>query len=79
MGRYLAMVIIICAVISLVIGIVFIQQGFAKEAFLVKAIKQEQITIEGVEGIVDTAQKAQIAVDTVREHRHGIAPHTETF
>ena len=55
-------------------GIVFVQQGFAKEAFLVGAMEQEQITSEGVEGIVDTATEAQMAGDTVREHRHGIAP-----
>lgn len=55
-------------------GAVFIQQGFAKEAFLTEAMKQEQITIAGVDGIVDNAAKAQLAGDTVREHRHGIAP-----
>jgi len=62
------------AVISLAIGIVFVQQGFAKEAFLTKAMQEEEITMEGVEGIVDTAEEAQLAGDTVREHRHGIAP-----
>ncbi len=55
-------------------GIAFIQQGFAKEAFLTEAMAQEQITFEGVEGVVDSAEKAQLAGDTVREHRHGIAP-----
>jgi len=77
MGRIskcLGIVVILVAVISLAVGIVFIQQGFAKESFLTQAMKQEQITIEGVEGIVDTAAKAQIAGDTVREHRHSIAP-----
>ncbi len=73
-SRYLAIVVIICAVISLAIGIVFIQQGFAKEAFLTEAMQQEEITIDGVEGIVDTPEKAQTAGDIVREHRHGIAP-----
>ena len=32
------------------------------------------ITVEGVDGIVDTAAEAQLAGDTVREHRHGISP-----
>ncbi|MBA7584486.1 hypothetical protein ES708_26441 [subsurface metagenome] len=73
-SRYLALVVIMCAVISLAIGTVFIQQGFAKEAFLVEAMQQEKITIDGIEGIIDTAEKAQTAGDTVREHRHGIAP-----
>ncbi|MFC1958630.1 hypothetical protein ACFLV6_01765 [Chloroflexota bacterium] len=73
-SRYLAVFVIIIAVISLAIGIVFIQQGFTKEAFLVKAMQQEQITMDGVEGIIDTPNEAQIAGDTVREHRHSIAP-----
>jgi hypothetical protein len=70
----LSIIVIVLAAIALVIGIIFIQQGYAKEAFLTNAMKQEQITITGVDGIVDNAQKAQIAGDTVREHRHSIAP-----
>jgi hypothetical protein len=72
--KSLSIVVLILSVVSLAMGIVFIQQGFAKEAFLVDAMTQEQITIEGVEGFVDSAEKAQSAGDTVREHRHGIAP-----
>lgn len=70
----LGIIVSVLAAIALAMGAVFIQQGFAKEAFLVKAMTQEQITVEGVEGVVDTAEKAQLAADTVREHRHGIAP-----
>ena len=72
-GR-LGIIVIILAVVCIGVGIAFIQQGFAKEAFLVDAMKQEQITISGVEGIVDNAAKAQQAGDIVREHRHGISP-----
>ena len=72
--KKLSIIVILLAVISLTMGVAFIQQGFAKEAFLVTAMSQEQITIDGVEGIIDSAQKAQVAGDTVREHRHGIAP-----
>lgn len=73
-SKCLGIVVILVAVISLAMGIVFVQQGFAKESFLTKAMKQEQIKFEGVEGIVDNAAKAQLAGDTVREHRHSIAP-----
>ena len=72
--RNLGIVVILFAVISLVMGVVFVQQGYAKEAYLVQAMTQEKITIDGVEGVIDTAQKAQLAGDTVREHRHSIAP-----
>ena len=72
--RNLSIIVLVFAVIALAMGIVFIQQGFAKEAFLVEAMTNEEITFEGVEGIIDNAEKAQLAGDTVREHRHGIAP-----
>ena len=72
--KTLSIIVLVFALVSLAMGIVFIQQGFAKEAFLVEAMRQEQITFEGVEGVVDNAKDAQIAGDTVREHRHGIAP-----
>jgi len=69
----LGIVVVLFAVISLAMGVAFIQQGFAKEAFLVEAMNNEQITLEGVEGVIDTAQEAQAAGDMVREHRHGIS------
>lgn len=73
-AKKLGIIVVACAVISLAMGVVFIQQGYAKEAFLREAMTQEQITVSGVEGIVDSAGKAQVAGDTVREHRHSIAP-----
>ena len=72
--RILGLIVIFLAVISLAIGIVFVQQGFAKEAFLIEAMTKEQITLDGIEGIINTPGKAQLAGDTVREHRRGIAP-----
>lgn len=72
--RNLGIIIIILGIAALAMGIVFVQQGYAKEAFLREAMTQEQITVEGVEGVVDTPQEAQLAGDVVREHRHGIAP-----
>ena len=74
MVKKLGIITIVFAIISLAMGIVFIQQGFEKEAYLVGAMEQEQIELDGVEGIIDTPEEAQIAGDTVREHRHGIAP-----
>ena len=72
--RNLGLAVIISGAIALAMGIVFVQQGYSREAFLREAMTQEQITIEGVEGIIDTQEEAQKAGDTVREHRHGIAP-----
>ena len=72
--RNLGLIVIIFGVVALAMGILFAQQGYAKEAFLREAMTQEQIILEGVEGVIDTQEEAQIAGDTVREHRHGIAP-----
>ncbi|MGD9116668.1 MAG: hypothetical protein PVJ61_05775 [Dehalococcoidia bacterium] len=72
--RNLGLVVIVIGVVALAVGAVFIQQGFAKETFLKEAMTQEQITLTGVEGVIDTAEEAQVAGDTVRDHRHGISP-----
>jgi hypothetical protein len=73
--RALSIIIIMFAVIALAMGIVFVQQGFSKEAWLVQTMKQEQIEMPGESGvIVDSAKTAQAAGDLVREHRHTIAP-----
>lgn len=64
----------------MVLGGVFISQGLAKDNLLVTAMQQEKITL-GIETdrltegeVIDSAEEAEIAGDTVREHRHGIAP-----
>lgn len=80
MVRVLSIFVIILGVVAVVIGGVFIGQGFAKNNLLVSAMQQEKITL-GIEtdklaegDVIDSAQEAEIAGDTVREHRHGIAP-----
>ena len=72
----LGIAIIVLAIVCAIVGIVFVQQGFSKQNYLVNAMKQEQITlnIDGQQVVIDNATKAQKAGDTVREHRHGIAP-----
>jgi uncharacterized membrane protein YidH (DUF202 family) len=71
----LGLIIIILGMVALAMGIVFIQQGFDKEAWLVTAMEQEQIAMPDGSGIiVDSSQLAQQAGDLVREHRHTISP-----
>ena len=74
--RYLGIVVMVLALVSLIVGVVFVQQGFAKQAWLVSAMKQEKITfnIDGKDVVVDSAATAEKAGDTVREHRHSISP-----
>jgi len=73
--RKLGLVVIFFGVIALAIGIVFIQQGFAQESWLVEAMETEQIAMPDGSGvIVNSSQLAEKAGDLVREHRHGISP-----
>ena len=79
-SRYLSIVIMVLGLIGIIVGGVFIFQGFEKNDFLVVAMKQEKITLgltpEQIQQgqIVDNAASAQKAADTIREHRHTIAP-----
>ena len=71
----LGLVVIVIGVVALAMGIVFIQQGFAQESWLVEAMEQEQIAMPDGSGvIVNDSQLAQQAGDLVREHRRGISP-----
>ena len=80
MIKGLSVLVIVLGIVSVAVGGVFLAQAFAKNDFLTTAMQQEQITL-GIESdkisqgeIIDTASEAEIAGDTVREHRHGIAP-----
>lgn len=78
--RGLAILVMFLGLVAVVLGGVFIAQGMAKDNLLVTAMQQEKITLgiptdklaEGA--VIDSAKEAEIAGDTVREHRHGIAP-----
>ncbi len=79
-SRGLAILVIFLGVVAVVLGGVFISQGMAKNNLLVTAMQQEKITL-GIPSemlaageVIDSAKEAEIAGDTVREHRHGIAP-----
>lgn len=74
------MLVLVLAVISLVLGTVFIVQGVTKSAWMSEAMRTEQVTLglssEAIaEGeLIDSATEAQKAADTIREHRRSIAP-----
>jgi hypothetical protein len=78
--RISAIALFVLAFIALVMGIAFLYEAFSKQAYLVDAMRQEKISLSdlgiknGPPGIIDDMEKAQIAADTVRGHRHLIAP-----
>jgi hypothetical protein len=80
MIKGLSFLVIVLGIVSIVIGGIFLWQAFAKNDVLVTAMRQENITL-GIESdalaageVIDTAKEAEIAGDTVRQHRHNIAP-----
>jgi hypothetical protein len=78
MIKKLSLVIIAFAVITFLVGAAFIYMGFDKQNYITGAMQQEKITL-GVDpkettNVIDTMEEAQKAGDTVRQHRHGIAP-----
>jgi len=80
MIKGLSILVIVLGIVSIAIGGIFLGQAFAKNDLLVTAMQQEQITL-GIDSaymaqgeVIDSAREAEIAGDTVREHRHNIAP-----
>ena len=78
--RISAIVLFVLAFIGLLLGIIFFYEAFSRQAYLADAMQQENISLSdlgiknGPPGIIDNMEKAQIAADTVRTHRHTIAP-----
>ncbi len=78
--RNIARLLMVLAVASLVLGIVFVVQGITKDAYLKEAMRQENVTLGLPEDavargeVIDSLDKAEKAADTVREHRRGVAP-----
>jgi len=79
--RKLSILIFVLAGIALSMGVAFLYQGVSKNILLVNLMKQEDVRLSdlGVTGpmandLIDSAKTAQTAGDTVREHRHSIAP-----
>jgi hypothetical protein len=78
--RISAIVLFILAFIGLLFGVIFLYEAFSRQAYLADAMQRENISLSdlgiknGPPGIIDNMEKAQIAADTVRTHRHTIAP-----
>jgi len=79
--RVSGIILIVLAVAALSIGAAFLYEGFSKQMFIEGAMRTENITLSslGITGpnsglVIQNAETAQIAGDTVRGHRHLIAP-----
>ena len=71
----LGLVVIILGIIALGMGIVFVQQGFDREAWLVNTMTEEQIALpDGSGTIVDSAALAEAA-----GYRQGAPPRHRSY
>jgi len=80
MSRYLAILVLILGVVGMVVGSVFIAQAIEKDNWMREAMRVEQVTFSlsdeqiAAGQVIDSLEEAQIAGDTIREHRRNIAP-----
>ncbi len=79
-SQYLAILVLILGVVGMIVGSVFIAQAVEKENWMREAMRVEQVVLglsdeQIAEGqVIDSLEEAQIAGDTIREHRRNIAP-----
>ena len=75
--RSISILVILLGLVSIIIGGVFLGLGFSKDGQLKEAMRLENVSL-GIESelegqVIDSLSEAEIAGDTIREHRHGIA------
>ena len=78
-GRCWPTVLIVIGAVGIIMGAVFIVQGAIKYEYLRENMQLEKITLFFIpdapkDEIVDSANEALMAGDTIREHRRTIAP-----
>ncbi len=79
-SRYLVIIILLLGILGVVIGGAFIYQGISKNNMVITAMRSENVTYglpeeEIAKGnMIDTAAEAQQVADTIKGHRHAIAP-----
>ncbi|MFH0768377.1 MAG: hypothetical protein V1932_02260 [Chloroflexota bacterium] len=77
---YLAIIVLLLGILGVVIGGAFIYQGISKNNMVITAMRSENVTYglpeeEIAKGnMIDTAAEAQQVADTIKGHRHAIAP-----
>ncbi len=71
--RVLATLLLVVGVLSLVMGGVFVAQGFSKSAMITQAMRAQKVSYAGadgkINGIIDTATEAQTMAGILEQHR----------
>jgi hypothetical protein len=78
-GRGWPTTLIVLGLVSVAMGAAFCIQGTMKYYYLKNAMRQEKITVDFIPGapkgeIIDSAQEALLAANTIQKHRRAIAP-----
>ncbi len=78
--KAISIIVVFFGVVAIVIGAVFVGLGTARNIELTQAMQAEKVTL-GVEQaeaqageVIDSLSEAMKAGNTIREHRHAIAP-----
>lgn len=78
-NRYLAITVLLAGLVGVIIGSLFIAQAVQKDSWMKEAMRTEHVTLglseeQIAEGqVIDSREEAQVAGDTIREHRRNIA------
>jgi hypothetical protein len=78
--QYLSILVVVLGIISVVIGAVFVGLAAQKNNYITNELRQQKVTVgltkEQIANgeIVDNAQKAQVAAETIAKHLQSIAP-----
>ncbi len=79
-NRILSLVITVIGILGIIIGAIFIFQGFSKQNLIQERMKIEKVTLAvnpdnpNQLTLVNNADDAQKAADTIASHRRAIAP-----
>ena len=77
--QYLAVVVVVLGIASLVIGAAFVGLAAQKNNYVISALRQQKVTLgltkEQIANgeVVDNAQAAQVAAETLTKHLQSIA------
>lgn len=78
--RFMAILVILLGVVAVVVGGIFVGQGFSKNKLIIDRMEIEKVSLAldpdnpDVYTMIDDIDGAQKAADTIAEHRRGIAP-----
>ncbi len=78
--RFLGVFVLLLGVVGVVVGGVFVAQGFSKNNLIIERMEVENVTLAldpekpNVYTSITDIDSAQKAADTIAEHRRGIAP-----